>query len=502
MKILLIAPCEPREQRPGSMDIPQLTLSLIAALTPPEHEVEIVEEVYGLKVNFGGDYDVIGISIMTQTCIRGYGLANEFRKRGKIVVFGGIHATSMPEEAIRFGNAVVIGEAEGLWNIVLDDIKHKRLKPFYKLDKLPDLQDHIRPRRDLIKCSSGKFSIAPIETTRGCPYNCDFCSVSRFFGTRQRHKAIRDVMTDIESCTENNLFFLDDNITGDKRYAKELFREMIPLKKIWVGQASIQVANDPELMKLAYKSGCRALLIGFESMSDSGISQYRKTLKSIDENVQAVKKLHENGIMTMASLIFGLDSDTHEVFDVAYEFLTGAKAAFFQACVMTPYPGTPVFNKLREQGRILTDDWRRYDASKVIIKPDNISPEELLDGYNRIKWHFYSYKSILKRSYPNIKMGFMEALLYFSLNKGYQKKNNPSVASQVYRNSPGVPVDFDVAKYVQPLLNGKHHKYSGETITVCSETAAVKRAAAPVMIQDNIVGRIINGPDSDINSNL
>ncbi len=156
MKILLIAPCQAQDQRPDSMDIPQLTLSLIAALTPPEHEIEIVEEVYGQSVDFDGDYDVIGISIMTQTAIRGYQIALEFRKRGKTVIFGGIHATSMPEEAIRFGNAVVIGEAEGLWNVVLEDIRHKRLQPFYKLEKLPDLQNHVRPRRDLIKCSSGR----------------------------------------------------------------------------------------------------------------------------------------------------------------------------------------------------------------------------------------------------------------------------------------------------------------------------------------------------------
>ena len=451
MKILLIAPCSIQEQRPASMDIPQLTLSLIAALTPPEHEIQIVEEVYGEKVNFDGDYDVIGISIMTQTCIRGYQIANEFKKRGKVVVFGGIHATALPEEAIRYGNAVVIGEAEGLWDVVLEDIKHHRLKPFYKLDQLPDLQNHVTPRRDLIKCSSGKFSIAPIETTRGCPYNCDFCTVSRFFGTRQRHKPIPDILSDIESCNEKNLFFLDDNITGDKRYAKELFREMIPRKKIWVGQASIQVANDIDLIKLAYKSGCRALLIGFESMSDSGINQYRKTLKTVNENILAVKKLQDNGIMTMASLIFGLDCDTPEVFDVAHDFLTRSKVAFFQACVMTPYPGTPVFNKLRSQGRILTDDWNRFDASKVIIRPENITPAELLEGYDKIKWHFYSNLSILHRAYPNIKIGFWEAILYFTLNKGYQKRNNPSAFSQVYQNDPANPVDFNVDKYVSEL---------------------------------------------------
>jgi radical SAM superfamily enzyme YgiQ (UPF0313 family) len=451
MKILLIAPCSFEEQRPHSMDIPQLTLSLIAALTPPEHEVHIVEEAFGEKINFDADFDVIGISIMTQTCIRGYQIANEFKKRGKIVIFGGIHATSMPEEAILYSNSVVIGEAEGLWDIVLNDIKKGQLKSFYKLDHLPDLQNHVKPRRDLIKCSSGKFSIAPIETTRGCPYNCDFCAVSRFFGTRQRHKPIHNIIADIETCKENNLFFLDDNITGDTRYAKELFRAMVSYKKLWVGQASIQVANDPELLKLAYKSGCRALLIGFESMSDSGINKYRKTLKTIDENIQAVKKLQDNGIMTMASLIFGLDTDTSEVFDLAHDFLTRSKAAFFQACVMTPYPGTPVFTKLLSEGRILTDDWNNYDASKVIIRPENISPEELLDGYNKIKWHFYSNSSILKRSLPNIKTGFFEAILYFSLNKGYQKRNNPSDLSQVYQNNQDNPVDFKIAKYVYPL---------------------------------------------------
>jgi radical SAM superfamily enzyme YgiQ (UPF0313 family) len=162
---------------------------------------------------------------------------------------------------------------------------------------------------------------------------------------------------------EKNLFFLDDNITGDKRYAKELFREMIPLKKMWVGQASIQVANDKELVKLAYKSGCRALLIGFESMSDSGINQYHKTLKTLDENILAVKILQDNGIMTMASLIFGLDSDTPEVFDLAHDFLTRSGAAFFQACIMTPYQ-----ERLYSINYFLraypTDDWCRFDASK------------------------------------------------------------------------------------------------------------------------------------------
>jgi radical SAM superfamily enzyme YgiQ (UPF0313 family) len=449
MKILLIAPCPENEQRPNTMDIPQLTLSLIAGMTPPQHEVLVCEEVYGDVIDFNGDYDIIGITIMTQTCIRGYEIAGEFRKRGKVVVFGGIHATCLPEEAIKFGDAVVIGEAEGgLWETVLEDYQTHKLQKFYKLDKLPDLQKHVFPRRDLIKCSSGKLSVAPIETTRGCPYNCDFCTVSRFFGTKQRHKTIKNIIAEAESCEQRYLFFLDDNITFDKEFAKKLFAEMIHLKKGWVGQASIKIANDPELMNLARRSGCKALLIGFESMGEIGLNRYRKSLKTLDENVRAVRKLHDNGILTMASLIFGLDSDTREVFDLGYDFLVKSKAAFFQACVMTPYPGTPVFEKLRNEGRILTDDWSKFDATKVIISPLKMTPEELLDNYNTIKNTIYGKMSVLRRALPNITISLEQAVFYFALNRGYHKKNNPTVKSYIHRNPEGAPVDFDVKKYL------------------------------------------------------
>jgi radical SAM superfamily enzyme YgiQ (UPF0313 family) len=452
MKILLVAPCPPREQRPKSMDIPQLTLSLIAGMTPPEHEVEICEEVYNDVINFDGDYDVIGISIMTQTCLRGYEIANEFKKRNKVVVFGGIHATSRPKEAILYGDTVVIGEAEGgLWANVLADIKNNRLREFYKLDELPDLQVQTKPRKELIRCHSGKFSIAPIETTRGCPYNCDFCTVSRFFGTKQRHKKVRDVIEEAESCPQKYLFFLDDNITGDKKYARELFRELIPLNKIWVGQASINLANDPETMKLAKKSGCGALLVGFESMTDNGLAHYRKSLKTIDENVNAVKRLRDNGILTMASLIFGLDSDTEATFEQGLEFLTRSKAAFFQSCVVTPYPGTPVFEKLLSEGRILTDDWSKFDTTKVNIQPLSFTPERLLEGCNNIQDLIYSNASIFNRAFTNMKIGFSASLLYLTLNKGYQKRLKDKKMFGVNRNPEGIAVDFDTTKYVKPF---------------------------------------------------
>jgi len=454
MKILLVSPCLVNEKRPGQFALPQLTLSLIAGMTPPEHEVEICEEEYGDVVDFEGDYDLIGLSIMTQTCHRGYHIANEFKKRGKVVVFGGIHASVMPEEALLYADAVVIGEAEnGLWEEVLRDAGNHKLKSIYSLSQVPDLQTHIFPRRDLVKCSSGKFKVAPIETTRGCPYNCDFCAVSRFFGTRQRHKPVSDILEDASSCPQKILLFVDDNIAFFRKYALELFKEMIPLKKKWIGQASIGISKDQELMKMAYRSGCRALLIGFESISEGGTRTYRKTLKTLDENVQAVRRLRDNGILVMASLIFGLDSDTEAIFDLGYEFLSKSKSAFFQGCLMTPYPGTLVFENLKREGRILTDDFSKYDTKKVVISPKNMSPEKLADGFNEIRKATYSYNSIFNRSLPYLMKGPVESLLYFSLNAGARRRYKENRDDIIFRNPADMPVDFDITKYVQPFKN-------------------------------------------------
>lgn len=434
------------------MAIPQLTLSLLAGMTPEEHEVQIIEEVHHGIIDFDMEVDVVGITIMTQTAIRGYEIANEFKKRNKTVIFGGIHATVLPKEAIMFGDAVVIGEAEnGLWEQVLRDVETFSLREFYQLDAFPQMQDHVIPRRDLIKTSAGKFPIAPVETSRGCPYQCDFCTVSKSFGVKQRHKSLDVVINDIESIQEKALFFIDDNITINKKFAKELFTRMIPLKKTWVGQASINITKDKELMKLARQSGCKGLLIGFESMTDTGLCKYKKTFSTFKENVEAVKKLQGNGILTMASFVFGLDDDTEKVFDNTYQFIKKAKPAFLQACSLTPYPGTEVFTRMKQENRILTDDWSQFDAKKVIISPKSMTADQLQKGYTQIKDQTYTYSSILSRAIPHVLSGVTETILYFSLNVGARKWHKTGLTSKPFENSTDMPVDFDVTKYVQPV---------------------------------------------------
>lgn len=454
MKILLIAPCPENNQRHDTMAIPQLTLSLIGGMTPEEHEVMIIEEVHNQTIDFDIDVDLVGITIMTQTAIRGYQIANEFKKRDKTVVFGGIHATVLPNEAILFGDAVVIGEVEnGLWEKVINDALEFRLQKFYKLDNYPVLDNYITPRRDLIKTSAGKFGIAPVETSRGCPYKCDFCTVPNSFGSKQRHKSIDLIIKDIESIQEKAIFFIDDNITISKKFAKELFTRMIPLRKTWVGQASINIVNDKELMIFARRSGCKGLLIGFESMTETGICKYKKTFSTFDENVDAVKKLQDNGIMTMASFVFGLDDDGPQVFENTYNFIRKAKPAFLQACALTPYPGTDVFTRMKQENRILTDNWNQFDAKKVIISPKSMTTAELQAGYTNIKDQTYSYKSILTRAFPHMFNGLTESILYFSLNSGARKWHNSGLTSTLFQNPVDMPVDFDVSKYVKPVKN-------------------------------------------------
>ena len=290
MKILLISPTVDTETKTNrGLMIPQLSLYILKGLTPPEHEVKIIEEeIY--HIDLDQECDLVAISCMTANSQRAYHLCQEFKKRGKIVVIGGVHPTILPDEALQHADSVVVGEAEGVWESLLNDFQNNNLKRRY--------------------CN-------PIMTSRGCPYDCDFCCVTNLFGKQIRHVPIENVVRDIKESYAKNFIFLDDNIIGHPKYAKELFNAIKPLKINWVGQASLSLlVNENELLLLAAESGCRSLFIGIESVSEQVRHTMPKVISKIGQLEKAITKVKKAGILVHASMIFGFDKKyLKKVFD-------------------------------------------------------------------------------------------------------------------------------------------------------------------------------------------
>jgi radical SAM superfamily enzyme YgiQ (UPF0313 family) len=406
--------------------IPQLALHILEGLTPERHSVKIVEEE-NEKVDLDEACDVVGISCMTSNAPRAYDLAQEFRKRGKKVILGGVHPTILPEEAMVYADAVVEGEAEGAWEMVLSDIENGCLKRIYRQEP-PSLDRYIHMK---YRKSSKKrlFDVVPIMTTRGCPYNCDFCCVSNLYGSKIRHAPIANVVRDIEESGHKIFIFLDDNIMGEPRYAKELFKAIKPFNIKWVGQSSISFVNDVELMKLAAESGCTALFFGLESVSTEQLKIMRKSIKDVGKMGEAVKKVKDMGIHFHASFVFGFDNDTKAVFPDTLEFMQKNKISTASYNILTPYPGTKVYKQFKEEGRLLTDNWKYYDHSTVVFKPKNMTPYELQAGALWVKKEYSSLVTIAK----NLPWNLSHPLLYLAVNIGTRQsvKNEKSRLSRL-----------------------------------------------------------------------
>jgi len=421
MKILLITPTvDVTKKTNKGLMIPQLALYIIQGLTPKHHEVVIIEEEAGL-VNYDEECDLVGISCMTANAPRGYEISAEFRKRGKKVIIGGVHPTILPDEAQQHADCVIIGEAEGVWEKVLEDFENGNLQPRYH-EPNPDLSRYIK--KDFSKILSRRsFSLIPILTTRGCPYNCDFCCVSDIYGKKIRHVPIENVVRDIKESGAKNFMFLDDNIIGDPKYAKELFKAIKPLKIKWVGQSSISLlVKDDELMQLAADSGCRALFFGVESVSKEQIKKMRKAL-DLDALEAAFKKIKKMGILIHASMVFGFDGDTPQIFDETVDFLIKNKVNSVSFNMLTPYPGTKVYEDLKAEGRLLTEDWRYYDHNTVVYRPKGMTPYELQTGKTNARKRFYSFSSVMKRLTGNL----YSPDIYMILNLGHMKQSKVEV---------------------------------------------------------------------------
>jgi radical SAM superfamily enzyme YgiQ (UPF0313 family) len=417
MKILLISPTIDAEKRTNKgLMMPQLSLYILEGLTPSEHQVEIMEEE-AEDVDLDYECDLVGISCMTANAPRAYELCEEFRQRGKTVVLGGVHPTILPDEALQYADSVVIGEAEGVWEILLNDYENGSLKKTYH-DPIPDLERYVP--KDFSKILKKRlFKLLPIMTTRGCPYDCDFCCVTNLFGKKIRHVAIENVVRDIQESGAKNFMFLDDNIIGRPKYAKELFKALKPLKISWVGQASVSLlVKDEELMQLAADSGCKALFFGVESVSEVQLKTMRKAFNEIEEMEKAFLKIKNMGILIHASMVFGFDNDKKEIFDETVDFLIKNNVSTVSFNVLTPYPGTRVYEKLKLENRLTTTDWRYYDHNTVVFKPKNMTPYELQMGKINARRRFYKKRSVLKR----LKGNLSNPILYFVTNYGHMKQ--------------------------------------------------------------------------------
>ncbi len=396
--------------------MPQLSLYILKGLTPPEHEVITIEEE-AETVNPDESCDLVGISCMTANAPRAYELSEEFRKRGKTVVLGGVHPTILPDEALQHADCVVIGEAEGVWAELLKDFQQGQMKRTYH-NPAPDLTEYVP--KDFSKMLRRRlYNLIPILTTRGCPYYCEFCCVTNIYGKKIRHIPIENVVRDIRESGAKNFMFLDDNIIGHAKYAKELFTALIPLKIKWVGQASVSLlVKDNNLMELAAKSGCKALFIGIESVSEDQLKTMHKAIKEISALEGALRSIRKMGILIHASMIFGFDNDNNQTFQDTVKFLIRNKVSTASFNALTPYPGTVTYNNMKDQNRLITTDWRYYDHNTVVYRPGGMTPYELQLFKTEAKRKFYSFTSVMRRLTGNLFSPF----IFLFTNLGHMRQ--------------------------------------------------------------------------------
>jgi radical SAM superfamily enzyme YgiQ (UPF0313 family) len=443
MKILLISPERKRRKEEAFLfRLGFLNLPCVAAMTPADCDVRIVDEAYE-RINFDEKADLVGITAQTPVAPRAYQIAKEFRQRGVPVVMGGVHASVLPDEALRHVDAVVIGEAETTWPRLLSDFRHGRLQKIYRSNGWISGGTIPSPRRELLN-QRLYLPLKLLETTRGCPHRCDFCQVSRFFGNRYRTRPLHEIARELDAIfgpgpvmpswakrvlstiskdlpyfiKRRLLYIIDNNVVSNKNFAVELLSLLREYDLLWWGHAPISIARDNGLLKLFAKSGCIAVNIGFESLSPTNLKQIKKGFNKPAQYSEAIKRIHGYGIGIMGTFIVGLDDDDVGVFQRTIDFIMENQLDWALAFIMTPYPGTESFERMERAGRILHRDWERYDSLNAVYQPLLMSAGELEDGMRRIWKEIFSARSIFSRI---IRAPRIHPLFYFPMNWGFHR---------------------------------------------------------------------------------
>ncbi len=421
MKIVLISPKGPLYRSKGgifkkSLRYQPLTLTTLAALIPDElnASIELIDE--GIEDVPDNLYaDLIAITVITGTAKRSYQLAQHFRAQGIAVVLGGPHVTLMPQEAMGYADAVCIGYAEESWPQLLRDFSQGKMKKSYQQSPTMSLENMPFPKRELFD-KRHFLTQAVFEATRSCTHDCEFCVAPVAWGRKQYQKPIDWVIEDIQRFGQKKIIFIDLNLVSDVQYAKQLFSRLIALKVSWFGLSTVLIAHDTELMELMARSGCKGLLLGLETVSEESLKDAKKRFNASVGYKKLIADLHHLDISVQGCFVFGLDHDTSDVFDSTVDFAIDAGVDLPRFAVLTPFPATPLHQRLAAENRILTTDWELYDGQHVVFQPKNMSVAELAQGHEYAWKKVYRWSSIAKRLWNARNF----QLLALSANLGYR----------------------------------------------------------------------------------
>jgi len=421
MRIALLSPKGPLYRHRGgifrrSLRYAPLTLTTLAALVPRELRGELTLLDEGIQeIDPELEADVVGITTITGTAPRAYAWAAHFRDRGIPVVLGGPHVTLLPEEATRHADAVVVGYAEESWPRLLRDLAGGRLQSRYDQGPGHSLANMPLPRRDLLP--RGRYlTVDTVEATRGCCHDCEFCVVPSAWGTRPFKKPVEEVVEDVRSLKSRRVVFLDLNLVADPEYAAALFEALIPLGISWFGLSTVLLALNRRLLDLCARSGCRGLLVGFESLSSGSVRSAGKGFNTPGKYREIIRRFHEKQISLMGCFVFGLDEDGPDVFARTAAFAVEEKIDLPRFAIATPFPGTPLHRRLDAEGRILTRDWSLYDGQHVVFQPKHMPVDALLRGTERAWKAAYGIRNIGRRLVGS----YRQPLQAVALNLGYR----------------------------------------------------------------------------------
>lgn len=424
VKILLIAPASGKWRHVGrhrflngrTFRFSLLSLLAVAAESPPDADVHIVDEQVD-DIPWDADVDLVGITCMTALAPRAYEIARRFRERRIPTVLGGMHPTLCPEEAVQHADAIVVGEAEGIWRKVVADAAGGQLTGIYRNEQ-PSLSGLKRPPRHLL--STAKYApIGAVQATRGCPQGCDFCAIAAFSGHHHRCRPVDEVIAEVKDLPSRTFIFVDDNLTADRDYAKRLCAALTPLRKRWVTQSTLAIADDPDLVRLMAEAGCMGIFVGLETFSGNNLRSVNKTCHGVDQYREAIRLLHRRGIAVEAGIVFGFDGDSPDVFRRTLATLDDLEVDAIQVSIFTPLPGTPRATLWAD--RIFDRDWEHYDFHHAVFQPANMSPRDLQAGHDWVTSQFYRPWCIVRRLWRHLRRpGPWASLVYLlALNAAY-----------------------------------------------------------------------------------